>query len=40
MSLSYVIGVPLGAWLAFRFGWPWPFVLIAGMSLLLSLIHI
>jgi DHA1 family inner membrane transport protein len=34
MSLSYVIGVPLGAWLAFRFGWPWPFVLIAGMSLL------
>jgi MFS transporter, DHA1 family, inner membrane transport protein len=34
MSLSYVIGVPLGAWLAFRFGWHWPFVLIASMSLL------
>lgn len=34
MSLSYVIGVPLGAWLAFRFGWQWPFLLIASMSLL------
>ncbi len=34
MSMSYVIGVPLGAWLAFRFGWQWPFVLVACMSLL------
>jgi len=34
MSLSYVIGVPLGAWLAFRFGWAWPFALVAAMSLL------
>jgi DHA1 family inner membrane transport protein len=34
MSLSYVIGVPLGAWLALRFGWAWPFALVAAMSLL------
>ena len=34
MSMSYVIGVPLGAWLAFRFGWQWPFVLVACLSLL------
>ncbi|MBC7993740.1 MAG: MFS transporter [Rhizobacter sp.] len=34
MSMSYVIGVPLGAWLAFRYGWQWPFVLVAGLSLL------
>jgi len=34
MSMSYVVGVPLGAWLAFRFGWQWPFVLVACMSLL------
>jgi DHA1 family inner membrane transport protein len=33
MSLSHVIGVPLGAWLALRFGWPWPFVLVMGMAL-------
>ncbi|HEY0820316.1 MAG TPA: MFS transporter [Rhizobacter sp.] len=33
MSLSHVIGVPLGAWLALRHGWPWPFVLVMGMAL-------
>lgn len=33
MSLSHVIGVPLGAWLALRYGWPWPFVLVMGMAL-------
>jgi DHA1 family inner membrane transport protein len=24
ISLSYVIGLPLGAWLGFRYGWQWP----------------
>ena len=24
VSLSYVIGLPLGAWLGFRYGWQWP----------------
>jgi MFS transporter, DHA1 family, inner membrane transport protein len=33
MSLSYVIGVPLGAWLAFTLSWRWPFALVAAASL-------
>jgi DHA1 family inner membrane transport protein len=28
-SLSYVLGVPLGAWLGFEFGWRWPVGVVA-----------
>ncbi|MBX3607947.1 MAG: MFS transporter [Piscinibacter sp.] len=34
ISLSYVIGVPLGAWLGFRFGWHWPVGLVALLAAL------
>ena len=34
MSLSYVVGLPLGAWLGFQYGWQWPIVLVGGLSLL------
>ena len=34
MSLSYVVGLPLGAWLGFRYGWQVPVAMIAGASLL------
>jgi DHA1 family inner membrane transport protein len=34
ISMSYVIGLPLGAWFGFRFGWQWPIALIAALSLL------
>jgi DHA1 family inner membrane transport protein len=37
ISLSYVIGVPLGAWLGFRFGWQWPIALVAAAALTSSL---
>jgi DHA1 family inner membrane transport protein len=36
MSMSYVIGVPLGAWMAFEFGWRWPFGLVAAAALLMA----
>lgn len=36
ISLSYVIGLPLGAWLGFRHGWQWPIGLVAGLALLSS----
>lgn len=36
ISLSYVIGVPLGAWLGLRFGWHWPVALVAALSALAS----
>ena len=29
VSLSYVIGLPLGAWLGLRYGWQWPIALVA-----------
>jgi MFS transporter, DHA1 family, inner membrane transport protein len=32
ISLSYVIGLPLGAWLGLRHGWQWPIGLVAGLS--------
>lgn len=32
ISLSYVIGLPLGAWLGFRHGWQLPIALVAGLS--------
>ncbi|MFL6662004.1 MAG: MFS transporter [Rhizobacter sp.] len=34
VSLSYVIGLPLGAWLGLRFGWQWPIVLVAAFAAL------
>lgn len=33
VSLSYVIGVPLGAWLGLRFGWRWPIGAVAAATL-------
>lgn len=38
ISLSYVIGLPLGSWLGLRFGWQWPVVLVAALSALASLV--
>ena len=32
ISLSYVIGLPLGAWLGLRFGWQWPIALVAAFA--------
>ena len=32
ISLSYVVGLPLGAWLGFRYGWQWPIALVAVLS--------
>lgn len=32
ISLSYVVGLPLGAWLGFRFGWQVPVALVAGIA--------
>ena len=37
VSLSYVVGTPLGAWLGFRFGWQWPVALCAAAGLLAAL---
>jgi DHA1 family inner membrane transport protein len=34
MSLSYVVGVPVGAWLGLKFGWATPVWLACGMSVL------
>ncbi len=34
VSLSYVIGLPLGAWLGFRFGWQLPVAICAAAGLL------
>jgi MFS transporter, DHA1 family, inner membrane transport protein len=34
MSMSYVIGLPLGAWLGFRFGWHVPVALVGALALL------
>lgn len=34
VSLSYVIGLPLGAWFGFRFGWQWPVAIVGAASLL------
>jgi MFS transporter, DHA1 family, inner membrane transport protein len=32
VSLSYVIGLPLGAWLGLEHGWRWPVALVAGIA--------
>lgn len=34
ISLSYVVGLPLGAWLGLRFGWQAPVLVVAAMSAL------
>ena len=34
ISLSYVIGLPLGSWLGVRLGWQWPIGLITALSAL------
>jgi DHA1 family inner membrane transport protein len=34
MSMSYVLGLPLGAWLGFRYGWHVPVALVGGAALL------
>lgn len=38
MSMSYVVGVPLGAWLGLQFGWRWPLLLIAAATLVLAVV--
>lgn len=38
ISLSYVIGLPLGSWLGLRFGWQWPVTLVAALSMLASMV--
>jgi DHA1 family inner membrane transport protein len=34
MSLSYVVGLPLGSWLGFQYGWQWPVALVGGFAVL------
>lgn len=38
ISLSYVVGLPLGAWLGFRFGWQVPVALVAGIAALSAVV--
>lgn len=38
MSMSYVIGIPLGAWVGLQFGWRWPLLLTAGLTLVLAVV--
>ena len=38
MSMSYVVGVPLGAWLAAHFDWRIPFWMVAGLAMLMGLL--
>ena len=37
MSLSYAVGLPLGAWLGFRYGWQAPIALVAGLATVAAL---
>jgi len=37
ISLSYVVGMPLGAWLGLRYGWQWPVALVALAALVAAL---
>ena len=37
ISISYVVGTPLGAWLGFRFGWQWPVALVAVAGLVAAI---
>lgn len=36
ISLSYVVGLPLGTWLGLRLGWQWPVGLVAAIALVSS----
>jgi predicted MFS family arabinose efflux permease len=38
MSLSYVLGMPVGAWLGLEFGWRWPLVTVGSFGLLMWLL--
>lgn len=38
MTLAQVVGVPLGAWMAYRFGWHAPFFLVAALAALCALV--
>lgn len=38
ISLSYVVGLPLGTWLGFRFGWQLPVALVAGVAALSTVV--
>ncbi len=38
ISLSYVVGVPLGAWLGFRFGWQVPLAAVGAAALLMLVV--
>ena len=38
MTMAQVIGVPLGAWMAYRFGWHAPFFLVAALGALCALV--
>ena len=37
MSMSYVVGLPLGAWLGYHYGWQWPVALVGGLAALSAL---
>jgi DHA1 family inner membrane transport protein len=38
ISMSYVVGVPLGAWLGFRYGWQVPIAAVGGFALLMLIV--
>jgi len=38
MTMAQVIGVPLGAWMAYRFGWHAPFFLVAALAALCAVV--
>lgn len=35
MSLSYVLGMPFGAWLGLEYGWRWPLVAVGALGLIM-----
>jgi predicted MFS family arabinose efflux permease len=38
MSLSYVLGMPMGAWLGLAFGWRWPLAAVGALGLLMCVL--
>ncbi len=38
MTLAQVVGVPLGAWMAYRFGWHAPFFLVAALAAICAVV--
>lgn len=38
MSLSYVLGMPLGAWLGLEFGWRWPLIVVGAFALFMCVL--